>query len=301
MRHSETTLRQSFFKALALLGPTLLLFIPIAYKYKSFQEKEVQRAKEVTAQKERSAKQAIEAKRHWPLPPLPRISVHKEPPTAPRLPYVIQRQDKFMWSVSERLRLLVQQHPVLEIREDFDRLIADGSIALEFIHNRNGANAEFSVVPIDNIVSYSDIEIPADRKVQPVLSLDITWISTIKQEDALFAQLVVYHEYQHYKQWSASVDLDRKHWEKTEVPERTQESACAHMWQAESDAYAAECRIAWDWGMPFMLGNLCAYVDTQAWDQALFHDLYNGSSSRAKTSCGKVWATLARHPYPEVY
>lgn len=81
----------------------------------------------------------------------------------------------------------------------------------------------------------------------------------------------------------------------------TQEQACHHMWNAESDAYARECRVANEWGYP-MMDKFCLYVDTEDWNHALFTALHrtrpNPNLSRA---CLRIHAEMAGHPHPEIF
>ena len=240
----------------------------------------------------------------WPMPQPPSHAPHPGSlPSVQVLPEVVRdnRYPEFRgWEPSSLqlcLKALVQQHPRADIRVELDRLIRTGVITLNF-QTQDGISALFQVVQKKYVSEHSPGT--PDKPEYLVLSVSPDWLASLKTTDeVLEGFLVIYHEYQHYKQWThgdAMMQMIAKAQEDPELRAKiglTQEMACKDMWDKETAAYAAECRLANSWNFSHM-SLLCESVDTPVWTHAVF----TGLASREPYSlyCQRTFAELAGHP-----
>ena len=206
---------------------------------------------------------------------------------------------KDSFSLRERIRLLIQEHPIDEIRNDLNRMIENGEILLNFQVEEN-SSAQYKVVT-KNQITWSSHTIDSEDEYFLTLTVNPDWLAMLgSSRTVVEGLLVIYHEYQHHKQYIASNPEDRKVWEESHRPntEITQERACDLMWRAEKEAYAAECRIANAWGVK-MSSDLCMYVDTGLWKQAMFNLMQKEITMFP--ICDRVFATNAGHPHPKLF
>lgn len=245
----------------------------------------------------------------WPLPEAPvRPKTAVNRPSAPMLPPAIRdgRIPAFKgWepnSLSLRIKALSESHPHPEINKEFNDLVVAGVISLNFQTTSEMA-AMFQVIP-EHMVNRS-VSTAKPKPEHLLLSIDPDWLGTLQGEDEILtAMLLLYHEFQHYKQWRDGDERTRLMFrlrndegaqDKLGV---TQADACADMWRQETPAYAAQCRLANAWGFPYG-GDLCKHVDSPTWSHAIFSAM--GSEEPYRTYCLRVFAELAGHPNPNQF
>lgn len=183
---------------------------------------------------------------------------------------------------ASRAELLLEQHPVAEVRQDFNRLA-------------NMAGRKFRVV-IARQLNYGlfkagfALESGRFSSPSPTIAYDGSWLMQIAgPEDVLQGWLATEHELQHWKQW-AEEEYPAEAYLPGEVPREN----CAWVWKGELAAYTAQCRRANSWGA-FEEYPLCGWVENEAdFRHALFELILRHDSSRAQ--CHEIWAQLAGHP-----
>lgn len=245
----------------------------------------------------------------WPLPEPPAKSLTPTNlPMVPQLPPAVRdgRIKGFRgWdpiSLSLRVKALSLNHPHPDIREDFFRRVEAGEISLNF-QTPNEVNMLFQVVPASEIDHrYTDA---APRSDYLALSINPDWMGQLQGDHhILTAMLVLYHEYQHFKEWRDGDEATRAKMRlRRDIKEQdkqgiTQADACRDMWNEEFKAYAEQCRLANKWGFAYG-GQLCRYVDSPIWPHAMFTVL--GSTELYRQACLRTFADLAGHPYPEQF
>ncbi len=243
----------------------------------------------------------------WPLPPPPsRVAIATNRPEVQKLPPVIHDGHNSIFkgwdpiSLSLRVEALILQHPHPDIRVDLLRVLEKREIILNY-QTRPEIAAIFQIIRGDELVGDS-VEFPTKNE-NLVLSLNPTWLAGLQTNDQIIdAMLLMYHEFQHYKQWIHG-DADyrklarmRRDFERG-LTTVTQAFACTHMWHDESPAYAAQCRLANAWGVSFA-GMLCQYVDSPLWLHALFTTF---GSTNIFQPCLRTFAELAGHPNPSKF
>ena len=232
-----------------------------------------------------------------PLPPKPKLGT---PPTLPPIPPVNVRPDGKR-DIKERIRYLVQQNPIDEIRGEMNELIDDGALLLN-LEVDNGLIAAFTYVPIGMIRVQSG-SIPQGTMALPAFSMSPAALEKIESPtDALRAMIVVYHEFQHYRQWESSTEEVRLYFLPKRVGSTNTASQCAHVWESELDAYAKECSQALAWGITDSASDLCLRSeDPVDFRRTLFVMLGRGPQGQHAPECLAPWAKLAGHPHPEAY
>lgn len=290
-------------KFLAVLGPILLLAAPISYTYhQNSAKKRLDQSEKATKNENELRQKLID----WPLGPPPQRSfTHVDLPPVPVLPpvrYLQQPDGQSVFdgmSLNERVLALLSTHPTDDVRLKFEPLVSSGEISLNYQANPDN-NAEFRIVRRMEI-SDASFNLPEGQNIFVVLVVNPLWLAEMQsEEDIRLAQLTFLHEYQHYEQYRASDGKDRILWElgpKSKLPpEVTQRESCDRTWRNENDAFAGECRASNAWGIK-QSGDFCAFVDTPQWNQVVLHILFQRKS--ALPHCGRTWAELAGHPYPE--
>ena len=300
----------------SIFAPIAILACLMFYNYNANEVMRAEVAEEQTKRQAHEVEAAREAERMrkiaWvlPAPPAREISYNgqmPEPPTLPPIRYVTAQGQRKMTgeSLSERLFVLVDGHPVEEIRTDMNALINTGQIMLSW-QAEKGLSARFLTITPQNVAWMQRKQKIASE--QPVLMINPDWLASLSTEKDVFsALLVVYHEFQHYKQWLTAPPKDRLimlSGTTGGIADKyglTQEDACNHMWRAEREAYALECELALSWNHKdaVVFGEFCDYVGTSEWDHALFMVLY-GSGPLYREQCGRTIGKLAGHPYPEL-
>jgi len=288
----------------------LLLAIPMAYNYHNHSIAEAARVEQAAKQRAADDAHKLEQEKAermaWPMAVAPRRIENANPPTVPVLPAVkyVRGPDGKMHmegnSLSERLRVMVQQHSVEEIRADLNRLVEAGEITINFqVEDHLSARMDF--LPRD-MIEWSEQKIEGSGLV-PTLRINPNWLAGLDTpEEVVEGQLVIYHEFQHYKDYTNSTGEERRVLEAYFARDSSmpQAEVCRTMWHRESSAYAAECRIANAWGAT-MFGEFCLHVDAPTWNQAMFHALYRGHDQAMIDMCAHTWAVEAGHPYPEEF
>jgi hypothetical protein len=274
-----------------------------------FQAKRSKEAKETSSVVSRPSFDWI-----MPAPPLSRGKASY--PSTPKLLKLKQSQTEHSvagydtGSLSLKLEQLIKSHPDSHVNHDLDQKIIHGEIFLNWWSSKEMA-AKFQVVPKSKITGVFLQPGTQMKEFTPTLTIDPFWLANLMTPDEIiFAYLVLFHEYVHYQQYIETTDEQTKQLFSTnflseaekEKLHITQDQSCAHMWFAELDAYAQECRLANEWGYPFG-DQFCLYVDSPLWSQAFFTMLFNSQTldPKYKTACMRVHAKLAGHPHPELF
>ncbi|MDP2933956.1 MAG: hypothetical protein Q8N81_07585, partial [bacterium] len=137
----------------------------------------------------------------WPLPPAPPSTVEVRRPSVPtELPPVriiggqLSEDD-----LRKRLGVLLNQHPIQEIRSNLDNLLRTDAVGL--IWSKKPPEGVFLVLRPSALVS-----IPQGFKGEnsiPAFQIDANWLARLAGEEAILeAMLLLFHEYQHYKDWA---------------------------------------------------------------------------------------------------
>lgn len=194
----------------------------------------------------------------------------------------------------ERLRILIQGHPAQEIREDLNRLIETNEIIFNFQIPSPKLLAAFRVFNPEDI-AWSQTKTKAQ---QPALIVRPTWLAGIDASSTPEAWLVIYHEFQHYKQWARGEWTDISSQRTTPF---TPDECRQVYWEAEIEAYTAECKLAQDLGIHF-LPALCPFINEEAdFHHAFFLNMSNVLSNKQERSCLPFLAQEAGHPHPEAW
>lgn len=275
--------------------------------------REIERSRKEAARRESSIEAAAAAKAResqelrrvelrsafavGPLPPTPKLGT---PPALPPIP-AVDVLPNGQRSVDARIRYLVQQNPIEEIRTEMNGLIADGTLLLDQ-GVENGLFASFSYVPL-NRIRVSGMSFPPGTAAVPVFSMDPTAVDKISSTtDALRAMIVVYHEFQHYRQWRSSPKEVRLYFIPKLVGSASTPDQCRVLWESELDAYGKECAQALTWGITDSAGDLCLRSeDPVDFRRTLFVMIGNGPQGQHMPECSSTWALLAGHPHPEAY
>lgn len=210
--------------------------------------------------------------REWPLPSPPGGTKPKG--IRPPMPSTLPPADPSDWvALSQRVEVLVKQHPHPDIRNDLNRLIENGTILLNW-QTKSFMDGMFQVVPARVAKIVTNEYEKAGKDEYLALTFGPEWLAGLHTpDDIVLAMLIVYHEYQHYLQWVSGdeairASLRSQH-DPTLAARYTPRQACTMMWQIENGAYQAECRLALQIDYP-LFGEFCEYVDTTEWPHALF-------------------------------
>lgn len=234
--------------------------------------------------------------RHWPLIIVlafiglfvvlerPSTSTKLSPPLVARAATDIGRSHQSQAeSISEpplqiRMFDFFRTHPDPGVREELPRLIRAFQVRTNW--DPNGVTAAFLRYPQ-----------PKQGKVATVLSMSP---DLFQSKNRARAQLVVYHEYQHYLQWRDGTIPEETFlyvpWSSDDLPR-----ICTQKWYAEREAYQKECEFGRANGLINQLdlreglAHICAAADEQ-FVPTLKRILPLGDSS-AK-ACASTWATL---------
>lgn len=128
------------------------------------------------------------------------------------------------------LKDLVQTHPRKEIREDLDRLIETGEVALNFEELARAQNSLATILLLDD---------SSTGRETYVFNFSAERILDTSASKA-FKQLVVFHEWIHLRQ---QIEQRAPKWIARGMMPKDKEQVHA-LFEAEMEAYEAECRLA---------------------------------------------------------
>ncbi len=206
----------------------------------------------------------------------PRKDIEARQPTAPS----ISEQDAF--------QQLIVTHPDEEVRTDLYRLIATGHLWIS--HTARGHAAAFSLVPASQIPG---VRFPSDITHVPFLNLAPDFDDYYRTSGGVAsAQLVIFHEYVHYKQWRDGL-LPEDTFFLQPVSAQDLEETCTKKWHAEVDAYHKECEFAREIGLSDrLLGGMdvACHATEDRFTSTLREVLVQEDPSGA--SCASVWREM---------
>ncbi len=222
-----------------------------------------------------------------PLPPTPKLGV------APVLPPLPAEQH-------DRMRYLVQQNPIAEIHDEMNALVEQGDLLVN-MQTQAGLSGAFVYEPVQ-FIAYTSKPLPPGTTAWPVYSMNPSELSSMTQADVLREMVIVYHEFQHFKQWRAADLAKRNYWLPKLVGSAISQDQCSNVWQGELEAYSRECVVALSWGVTDSTGDLCLRSEDEVdFKRTLFIMLGSGTSGQNMPECLATWAQLAGHPHPEAY
>lgn len=173
----------------------------------------------------------------------------------------------------KRLHTLLQNHPDIGLRTTFAQAILKGDIP-----TAPAPQFAFSLVPANMIPGYDPTKEPV-----PVLLVSINNL-VLGEED--FLNLVLYHEYIHYKQWiEHTLPADTFLLNKIEHEDEL-EVQCQKKWYAELEAYQKECEFGQSQGTAGKLP-LCRHAQTSQFSHELLKELTGNDPS--SDPCIHVW------------
>ncbi len=253
------------------------------------------------AAEETAAKQQLRAKQQgaWKIEPLPaKLPTLGSHPILPPMPDVV-RDENGSVSVLPRIQYLIQNHPIEEIRVGLDEALQHHELILD-LQIQEGLEAEFRYVPSGMM---GKVNMALIKPAYPVLVLNPRTIEhATNPEQILFLMLVIYHEYQHYKDWLGSDQTVRNYYLPRNQQTRRPPVLCADQWRGELNAYQKECQVALDWNVVTGIEEICLRSqDDVDFRRTLFVSIANGAQGRAAPECIPTWARLAGHPHPEAY
>ena len=127
---------------------------------------------------------------------------------------------------------LIDTHPSEEIRKMLLGKLKNGDVCLgRRIHGTD--NALFKPILANSYIPFIFIR----NKI-------------LKPGKELYAQLIIYHEYIHYKQWLSGM-IDNEEHDKSAVANmdpHDRMEVCKKIWHAENEAYQKECELAQEIG-----------------------------------------------------
>lgn len=183
---------------------------------------------------------------------------------------------------------LTATHPDPGVNTDLHQLIASGEIIIS--HTAQMA-AEFILVPRDKLPG---IDLPDEVSHAPVLNLSPTFLS----RERAFQQLVIYHEYAHYRQWrDGSFPEDTFFLQRLAETAEERSEQCTKKWHAEIDAYHQERMFARASGIGerldprLSLSKVIRSTDEQ-FQRTVLEETVRGDHSAAM--CESVWEQLVR-------
>jgi len=173
-----------------------------------------------------------------------------------------------------RVHDLIKTHPIEEIRTMFFTKILNGNVCLgQRIYGED--DALFKPIPaISNYVPFLFVR-------DSILSTRREWL----------AQLVIYHEYVHYKHWlEGRLGNDTMEQEKIEVVSHEERmDHCKKIWYTEFEAYQKECVLAWELGTAARLA-FCS-IDQNSHTFPLI-EKHIVDTHRWSETCANVWHGL---------
>ena len=178
----------------------------------------------------------------------------------------------------------VRSHPRREISEGLYGKLKDKTIRYSFDIEPSEASASFVVLSGANVVPPQDagVRIPA-LYIQP----DIVADSRKDLRGLRELQSVLFHEYQHYVQWSSATDGTTQF---DFGSKRLRRGDCLALWRNELLAYLAQCELdkeqAWESSMP----RLCeAFGDPTLFKSRLFERLSMPAQRLGYLECVDTW------------
>lgn len=210
--------------------------------------------------------------------PAPRVEAEpEEEDLGVELPPVEYQQGRpTMQSLSWRVAALVQSNPDQEFAREMDSAIVNGELTITW-GTDPGAAATFTVLEPALDPSVRVLSTPSGEEadaLMPAVMVSLELIMNINtREDVVFMQLVLQHEYEHYKQWLRA-DAQRKlmslKLNKRLTPDAMEaltgiprNEVCAHMLESEVHAYTVECTsVLARQTPPHLLPEICEGVGT---------------------------------------
>ncbi len=198
----------------------------------------------------------------------------------------------------ERFQQIVESNPDPEMAELAAKTRAK-EIEVHFGMMPPVLLATFQLWPDDdNLV---DDGRPYDR-YRPRIMINLDFITQVNQADDLrYLEVVLDHEYQHYKQYQETTNETLRRTFLAAMPARGQtrsERVCTFLWQNEYEAYRHSSEKAVSWGVR---NDLSVRVgDPRSFAQFVF--ITAGQNAMMNfPECLPVWAGLAGHPHPEAF
>jgi hypothetical protein len=196
------------------------------------------------------------------------------------------------------LKYLLLNHPEREIREDMFRLIESDELPINF-QVQEGNVAAFSYRSRSEVVAEDSYD---PREFFPMFSFDPAYLRDMRtKEQALYAMLVVGHEYGHYLQWETEDEEGKRSF----MPKKDmnmQEEDCALFWRTELEVYRPECRLSNSWGGVTDLRSQCDRVESEeGFNQIMFAYFIKSTFGKGIPQCHEVWARIGGAPHPEYY
>lgn len=212
-----------------------------------------------------------------PLPqPAPRVRMQSDTELGIELPPVRFHEGlPTMDSLSWRVAALVRSNPDQEFARAMDSAIVSGELTITW-GNLPHSSASFMVLEpaSDPSVRVLDTQLSAAPVYMPAIMVGVDYIVNLNtRSDVVFMQLVLQHEYQHYRQWR-DADAQRKLMSlklNMQLPPDVMEATtgiprhevCQHMVESEVEAYTLECTSVLARQTPrHLLPEICHSVDS---------------------------------------
>ncbi|MFA6131406.1 MAG: hypothetical protein WC730_04080 [Patescibacteria group bacterium] len=283
-----------------IIGLAVLGILGIGYnRYMEYQKAEIAEEKEL----QRKMKQAISDERDWLRMewfadlalvgrPDPILSEGRMP-TLP-MPPVEFLSDQVEVDFSLYLEWFVRNHPRSEIRVDLNERLESGELQLKLeTAFRYSAQVDF--------IEWARGDI---RFFQPVLSVNPKSLRGLirgENRQRLQMMLVLWHEYQHLRQWDAlgeDYSAKKRFMSLISPPGEpcTDADSVAEWYRYEFDAYSAECELAREWGYAGVMSDFCIQKSETDANKALALIFVNHYRGVAHPSCLAFMEKAAGHP-----
>ncbi len=186
--------------------------------------------------------------------------------------------DNFL-TLNRYLERLIATHPKKEISIEFYQLIERGEIMTSWTSSND---AQFQLVPRQMI----KVNTRSSNALIPVLFIDP---QILREQPTRNAQLVIYHEYTHYRQWKDGL-LPQSTFVLRTVESLSPEEftkTCKEKWYAEEHAYQRECELAIELGWTDTMP-LCKELSMPAFKNSLLRSLINGDETMNACSRAQI-------------
>lgn len=198
----------------------------------------------------------------------------------------------------ERFFLIVGSSPDAEMQE-LAASLQSGELAVRFGPLPMPTLATFAAWPLNG--DLKDGNQPFE-KYQPRIVVSLDFILSLRSaEGARYFQVVLNHEYRHYRQYMETEDEELRRSLLAHVPAKGEvldERTCRFVWEQELDAYRHSNEKAVLWGVRDDLSSRLG--DEAAFKQIVFITVVR-STMMNLPECVAIWAELAGHPHPEAF
>jgi hypothetical protein len=193
---------------------------------------------------------------------------------------------------------IIDSNPDQEIM-DFAAKARSGEVRVKFGQMPPNKLAIFHLWPIDGDMTLGGRQL--DRFI-PEIVINLAFIIKVGQPDGLrLFQVMLDHEYRHYRQFMMTTDESLRHSYIAARPVAGQPISariCAFNWQNEIDAYRHSYEKAVRWGFH---DDFSARVgDAKSFNQLVFKNI-SPNAATMSPECLPVWAKAAGHPHPEAF